>query len=615
MIKYPLYVTLDTNIFDANKLDFSQDSTLGLLINHVKAGKIKIVLSNIVLKEVEKHIIKASDGVCSSFRGLRKDLINGVSDKFLEEIGIKTDLLMLNKEEYRTKSLEMWKKFLKKLNPEILNLSLVDLDGIVSDYFAINPPFESSEKKRKEFPDAFIANQIRKRFCENEVIAIISDDKGLKKACGYSENHIFYQSLGELYNAINRQEREYKEIVRIINSLIGRYFSEIEEKIKNEDCLEVHGLSCDSDGIESGYDYSDAEVVSIRGISSRVRSIDEITDETAWATLLCTASIDVVCSYEDYDNAVWDSETRSYYCLETRKNLEKHMARFGVRIELDRKENNLKIVPFKVILNSDTIHDCFEIDEDEEEYDEMDIINQERDLYGLCSLDKYEDYLNEELIDSSFMNDIVAKFEKINDLYQEYEDIACIYDEFLSIIRDTEKSYSIKQLVLGMKDIKGFPVSTDTNNITSDEKEEIDSWADQSYERLYKLSEQQRLPDNFEYGDTIEIHNGMETYQFNIGEFSGAVEAGDQEDIPLSIEDGEGNVISKGHVILTVGYMDFDEDGGAGDGIEDEVEYYYENILNTLEDIAELIEQDVKREKSITDKIEKYSKNKRVQKS
>ena len=136
----------------------------------------------------------------------------------------------------------MWKKFLEKLNPEILNLSLVDLDGIVSDYFAINPPFESSEKKRKEFPDAFIANQIRKRFGEDEVIAIISDDKGFKKACGYSENHIFYQSLGELYNAINRQEREYKEIVRITNSLIGRYISEIEEEIKNEDCVAVHGL-------------------------------------------------------------------------------------------------------------------------------------------------------------------------------------------------------------------------------------------------------------------------------------------------------------------------------------------------------------------------------------
>lgn len=57
--------------------------------------------------------------------------------------------------------------------------------------------------------------------------------------------------------------------------------------------------------------------------------------------------------------------------------------------------------------------------------------------------------------------------------------------------------------------------------------------------------------------------------------------------------------------------MDFDEDGGAG--IEDDVEYYYENILNTLENIAELIEQDIKREEVITDKIEKIFKNKRAQ--
>ena len=43
MIKYPLYVTLDTNIFDANKLDFSKESTLGLLVNYVEAGKLKVV--------------------------------------------------------------------------------------------------------------------------------------------------------------------------------------------------------------------------------------------------------------------------------------------------------------------------------------------------------------------------------------------------------------------------------------------------------------------------------------------------------------------------------------------------------------------------------------------
>ena len=65
MIKFPLYVTLDTNIFDSNKLDFSKDSTLSLLINYVETGKIKIVLSNIVVKEVEKHIVRASEDICS----------------------------------------------------------------------------------------------------------------------------------------------------------------------------------------------------------------------------------------------------------------------------------------------------------------------------------------------------------------------------------------------------------------------------------------------------------------------------------------------------------------------------------------------------------------------
>ena len=42
MIKYPLYVTLDTNIFDANKLDFSKESTLGLLVNYVEAGNLPV---------------------------------------------------------------------------------------------------------------------------------------------------------------------------------------------------------------------------------------------------------------------------------------------------------------------------------------------------------------------------------------------------------------------------------------------------------------------------------------------------------------------------------------------------------------------------------------------
>ena len=389
---------------------------------------------------------------------------------------------------------------------------------------------------------------------------------------------------------MNSQEKEYRKVLQKIKSLISGYYSEIRDAIKNEGCVEVHGLSYDKDGIESGFNYIDSEVTSIKNISCYVRTIDEITDEIALATLVCTADVEVECSYEDYDNAAWDSETKNFYFLETRINVERHLARFGIRVELDCSESNLRIIPFKVILNGDTLYERFEVGEDEEFYDEMDIINQDREDLGL---------------DSSFMKDIVEKFEKINELYQEYENIAAVYDELLSVIKDTESKDIMKQLILNLKNITEFPVPSDINNITAQEKDEIIYWVDQSYERLYKLSEQKGLPDNFKYGDIIEIQNGLEKYQFNIGEFSGIAVAGDQEDIDLSIKDQNGKIIGKGHISLTVGNIDFDEDGCASNGIDDSIEYYYEDIVKALENIAEVIEQDIKKEGDIAGKIEK----------
>ena len=275
-----------------------------------------------------------------------------------------------------------------------------------------------------------------------------------------------------------------------------------------------------------------------------------------------------------------------------------------MRIELNRNENSIRIIPFKVTLNEDTLRDWFEITEDEENDDEMDLINQEREDLGLYSLDRYADYLDENLIESSFMDDIVGKFEKINKLYEEYEKIAIVYDELLSVIKEAESSEVIKKLSFALKDVEGFPTPHNINDIDSEEQEEIVLWVDQSYERLCKLSEQGNLPDNFKYGDTIEIHNGLDTYQLNIGEFSGIAEAGDQEDIGLSIEDHEGNIIARGRVSLTVGYIEFDEDGNAGNGLADSIEYYHGDIVNGLETIAESIQKDITNEWSIAKKFE-----------
>jgi predicted nucleic acid-binding protein len=151
MIKYPLYVTLDTNIFVANKFDYSKDSTLGLLVKYVAANKIKIVLSNIVIKEVEKHVVAEGNKVCGALRKLRAEVLQTASKEYLEQVGLDVPLQILDKKQYEEKSRDLWKKFAASLKPEILDTSKIDLDAIIADYFSVSPPFENSDKKRKEF--------------------------------------------------------------------------------------------------------------------------------------------------------------------------------------------------------------------------------------------------------------------------------------------------------------------------------------------------------------------------------------------------------------------------------------------------------------------------------
>lgn len=56
---------------------------------------------------------------------------------------------------------QIFDNFVSAINAEILGAELIDVNSILEDYFRTIPPFENSEKKKNEFPDAFIAQQIK----------------------------------------------------------------------------------------------------------------------------------------------------------------------------------------------------------------------------------------------------------------------------------------------------------------------------------------------------------------------------------------------------------------------------------------------------------------------
>ena len=586
MFKYPLAVTIDTNIFDAAKFDLSDNSTIRLLENYVKKGKIKVILSEIVIRESKKHISNQVKSVCGIARHLRADALKISTEHLIDYIGLNEFLKIIDnkeKNEYAAKGEEMFDKFISDLNAEILGTELIDLDPIIDDYFEIRPPFQEGEKKRKEFPDAFIAQQIRKRFGENEAVAIISNDDGFKKACCESSNHYFFSSLGDLYDAINKEEAAYSETISIIKELQLRISSTLLGHIKSNENIVVRGLSYDKDGIPSGYDYDETYLHNISNISFSVHSIDEITEKKSIITLSCNAKISADCYFKDYANAPWDDETKEPVFVDTIHIREEHNPRFGCRIELDRELKSFKAFPFTIILGGDSRKDRYVIEKESPINYEHEIQDMDREQLGFTPLGSYESYLEEALPDSELSNEIIERFEKINQLHRKFEDFSISYDSLFEEFNNSDPRNIIKSIYEKLLGISDIPHITNIESIEDREIEEIKNWINSKCEIASKISEDDTLPDTLNYGESI-IIKGVDDSElsFTIDEIEISPTEGSEEIIDIYLCNSKGERIS-GYIKLIVGYLNFDEDGGASDGIDDDIEYEFDEILKEID--------------------------------
>ena len=608
MFKYPLAVTIDTNIFDAAKFDLCNTSTLKILANYVENGKIEVALSDIVVRESKRHIADQVEKICGIMRKARTDALKGASEHLISTIGLGDILRIIrNKDELIAKVEEMFDDFLRTINAEILGADLIDISLILDDYFGTKPPFESSEKKKSEFPDAFIAQQIRKRFSEKKQVAIVSNDKGFIKACGESKNHLFFSSLGELYDAISKEDAAYDETIAVIKELQLRISVAVKEYIKDNENIDVQGLSYDKDGIESGYDYNEFYLHSISDVTFGVHAVDEISEKTSIVTLSCKADISADCYYEDYANAPWDPEEKEYVFVDTIQMREEHKARFGCRIEIDREAKTFKVFPFIVALGGDSRSNRYEVEEHPGEDDEEKIRDMDREALGFQALGSYESYLEDNLPDSHFYADIIERFEKINGLYRKYDDCCISFDDLLAELNAANPKETIKLIYERLLEVSDIPRIANVENITDSEVEEIQAWANAQYERASEIADIDTLPDVIAFGETITIRgvDGSEA-SLSIGDNQISPDEGSEEVIDICFSNGDENTTS-GYIKLTVGYLNFDEDGGAADGISDEVEYEYHDILKELDNFIYaqncLIEKDTRIAEIISEAI------------
>lgn len=141
----------------------------------------------------------------------------------------------------------------------------------------------------------------------------------------------------------------------------------------------------------------------------------------------------------------------------------------------------------------------------------------------------------------------------------------------------------IKLIYERLLEVSDIPHIANIENITDSDIEEIQAWANAQYERATEIADINALPDVMSYGETIVI-KGVDGSKasLSIGDNQISPDEGSEEVIDICFSNGDENMTS-GYIKLTVGYLDFEEDGGATDGLSDDVEYEYDNILKELD--------------------------------
>ena len=85
----------------------------------------------------------------------------------------------------------------------------------------------------------------------------------------------------------------------------------IKVRIESDD-IEVNGLEYDCKGYCEGYEYSNTFIRDVSVENFYLSSVDRISKDIVYLTVLCKAKISVSCSYDDYDNSIWDSDEKEY---------------------------------------------------------------------------------------------------------------------------------------------------------------------------------------------------------------------------------------------------------------------------------------------------------------
>jgi PIN domain len=210
-------LTLDANIFHRSGF-YLEGGLLGQL-SQFKEGSTQFILSEIVLREVDKYLkIEAKEARIELEKAIKKSSRNVL---FSSEV-----LASLESTHSGIPSAEASAKarldaFVVNTGAQIVPADQTDIKELLQLYFAPSPPFEASGKKKHEFPDAIALLSLEAWAKSNDLkILAISDDGGWSSFADTSE---FIDVEKDLAVALQKLQGQAAQARAIVSALLADF--------------------------------------------------------------------------------------------------------------------------------------------------------------------------------------------------------------------------------------------------------------------------------------------------------------------------------------------------------------------------------------------------------
>lgn len=190
------FFSIDTNLIQAAGYNFAQGA-LHQLPNQLPET-IGLQLPEIVVSEIVTHRMESVHKAQKQLQGAIDDL-HRLTTIDISKVQDSVDKLNIIAEGTQRFTQQVH-DYAAKCRGGVLPTAGADaVSSLFADYFAQRPPFDLSEKKKSEFPDAMCLWQLEHYAKVNDTIGIIaSDDKGWKQYAAASESLYCVGSIDEL---------------------------------------------------------------------------------------------------------------------------------------------------------------------------------------------------------------------------------------------------------------------------------------------------------------------------------------------------------------------------------------------------------------------------------